>query len=106
MLPFEVQIRTHEMHLAAEYGIAAHWKYKLGGEKGGRRMDEWFAWARKLIEEQQSADDMEEFVRNLKNDTKQDIVVMTPHGENRFSCRRGQRQLTLLIGFTQKSDTE
>lgn len=81
---FEVQIRTHEMHLAAEYGIAAHWKYKLGEEKGGRRMDEWFAWARKLIEEQQSADDMEEFVRNLKNDIKQDIVVMTPKGKSIF----------------------
>lgn len=78
---FEVQIRTHRMHLAAEYGIAAHWKYKLGEEKGGRRMEEWFAWARKLIEEQQAADDMEEFVRNLKNDTKQDIMVITPKGK-------------------------
>ncbi len=81
---FEVQIRTHEMHLAAEYGIAAHWKYKLGEEKGGRRMDEWLAWARRLIEEQQTADDMEEFVRNLKNDAKQDIMVMTPKGKSIF----------------------
>ncbi len=83
---FEVQIRTHEMHLAAEYGIAAHWKYKLG-EEGGRRMEEWLAWARKLIEEQKTADDMEEFVRNLKNDTKQDIVVITPKGESIFLPR-------------------
>ena len=56
-LPFEVQIRTHAMHQAAEYGIVAHWKYKQGETSGN--MDQWTNWARKLIEEQQNSDDME-----------------------------------------------
>lgn len=81
-LPFEVQIRTHDMHQAAEYGIVAHWKYKLGETSGN--MDQWTNWARKLIEEQQNSDDMEEFVRNLKNDARQDIGVLTPKGKPIF----------------------
>ena len=78
-LPFEVQIRTHAMHQAAEYGIVAHWKYKQGETSGN--MDQWTNWARKLIEEQQNSDDMEEFVRNLKNDARQDVGILTPKGK-------------------------
>ena len=81
-LPFEVQIRTHAMHQAAEYGIVAHWKYKQGETSGN--MDQWTNWARKLIEEQQNSDDMEEFVRNLKNDARQDVGILTPKGKPIF----------------------
>ena len=70
------------MHQAAEYGIVAHWKYKQGETSGN--MDQWTNWARKLIEEQQNSDDMEEFVRNLKNDARQDVGILTPKGKPIF----------------------
>ena len=64
-IPFEVQIRTWEMHETAEYGIAAHWKYKQGGEGAGTEKD--FEWIRRLLESQQDAD-AEEYVSSLKID--------------------------------------
>ena len=80
-IPFEIQIRTWEMHKNAEYGIAAHWKYKEGIQ-GKDRMEERLAWVRKIIEAQQTADDVEEIVRAIKNDlAPEDIVVMTPRGD-------------------------
>ena len=80
--PFEIQIRTWEMHKNAEYGIAAHWKYKEGIQ-GKDRMEERLAWVRKIIEAQQTADDVEEIVRAIKNDlAPEDIVVMTPRGDS------------------------
>ncbi len=81
-IPFEIQIRTWDMHVSAEYGIAAHWKYKEGIQ-GRDRMEERLAWVRKVIEAQQTSDDVEEIVRAIKNDlSPEDIVVMTPRGDS------------------------
>lgn len=81
-IPFEIQIRTWDMHVSAEYGIAAHWKYKEGIQ-GKDRMEERLAWVRKVIEAQQTSDDVEEIVRAIKNDlSPEDIVVMTPRGDS------------------------
>jgi len=79
-VPFEVQIRTWEMHQTAEYGIAAHWKYKEG--KGGREADEEkFAWVRRLLESQQDSD-AQEFMQSLKVDMFADeVFVFTPRGD-------------------------
>ena len=79
-LPFEVQIRTWEMHQTAEYGIAAHWKYKEG--KGGKVADEEkFAWVRRLLESQQDSD-AQDFLRALKVDMFADeVFVFTPSGD-------------------------
>jgi GTP pyrophosphokinase len=80
-IPFEVQIRTWEMHQTAEYGIAAHWKYKQGmaNRKLGTEAD--FEWVRKLLETQQDTD-AEEFVRTLKVDMFADeVFVFTPNGD-------------------------
>ena len=76
-IPFEVQIRTWEMHETAEYGIAAHWKYKQGAG-GGTEKD--FEWIRRLLESQQDAD-AEEYVSSLKIDMFDDeVFVFTPKG--------------------------
>ena len=78
-IPFEVQIRTWEMHETAEYGIAAHWKYKQGGSGTGSEQD--FEWVRKLLESQQDAD-AEEYVSSLKIDMFDDeVFVFTPKGK-------------------------
>ena len=80
-IPFEVQIRTWQMHQTAEYGIAAHWKYKQGmaNKKLGSEQD--FEWVRKLLESQQDTD-AEEFVRTLKVDMFADeVFVFTPTGD-------------------------
>ncbi len=79
-IPFEVQIRTWDMHETAEYGIAAHWKYKEGIH-GEDKMEQRLAWVRQVIEAQQTSDDVEEIVRIIKTDlAPEDIVVMTPKG--------------------------
>ncbi len=79
-IPFEIQIRTWDMHETAEFGIAAHWKYKEGVH-GKDKMDQRLAWVRQLIEAQQTSDDVEEIVRIIKSDlSPEDIVVMTPKG--------------------------
>jgi len=76
-IPFEVQIRTWDMHETAEYGIAAHWKYKQGSG-GGSEKD--FEWVRRLLESQQDSD-AEEFVQSLKIDMFDDeVFVYTPKG--------------------------
>ena len=76
-IPFEVQIRTWEMHETAEYGIAAHWKYKQGSG-GGTEKD--FEWVRRLLETQQDSD-AEEFVQDMKIDMFDDeVFVYTPKG--------------------------
>ncbi|MBR2338981.1 MAG: bifunctional (p)ppGpp synthetase/guanosine-3',5'-bis(diphosphate) 3'-pyrophosphohydrolase, partial [Clostridia bacterium] len=80
-IPFEVQIRTWEMHHTAEYGIAAHWKYKLGIQKKDRLEDR-LAWVRQFIENQKETDDAEEFVRSIKTDlSSDDVFVFTPRGK-------------------------
>ena len=76
-IPFEVQIRTWEMHEVAEYGVAAHWKYKQGSGGGSERD---FEWVRRLLETQQDSD-AEEFVQSMKIDMFDDeVFVYTPKG--------------------------
>ena len=80
-MPFEVQIRTWEMHREAEYGVAAHWKYKSGeaGVKAGD--EEKFAWIRRLLEAQQDSD-ASDFMHGLKTDMFSDeVFVFTPQGD-------------------------
>ncbi len=78
-IPFEVQIRTWEMHRTAEYGIAAHWKYKDGIQ--GRADEDKFAWIRNLLETQEDSD-ASDFISNLKVDMFADeVYVFTPHGD-------------------------
>ncbi len=80
-IPFEVQIRTWDMHQTAEYGVAAHWKYKQGmaNQKLGTERD--FEWVRKLLESQQDTDP-DEFVRTLRVDMFADeVFVFTPNGD-------------------------
>ena len=77
-IPFEVQIRTWEMHETAEYGIAAHWKYKQGTGSGSEKD---FEWVRRLVESQQDSNDAEEYVQSLKIDMFDDeVFVFTPKG--------------------------
>ena len=79
-MPFEVQIRTWDMHQRAEYGIAAHWKYKEGKE-GKFDDEEKYAWVRRLLESQQDSDP-EEFIEALKIDMFADeVFVFTPQGD-------------------------
>ena len=78
-IPFEVQIHTEEMHQIAEYGIAAHWKYKQNGQGAGS--EHTYEWVRKLLENQESSD-AEEFIHNLKVDMFADeVFVFTPSGD-------------------------
>ena len=80
-IPFEVQIRTWEMHQIAEYGIAAHWKYK-SGDKGDGDLDRKLEWIAKLIEDESSTADPDEFIDALKIDIFQDeTFVFTPKGD-------------------------
>ena len=81
-IPFEVQIRTWEMHETAEYGIAAHWKYKQQTSSGQPLVgDEAYEWVRRLLESQESSD-AEEFVKSLKVDLFADeVFVFTPQGD-------------------------
>ncbi|MEG0321124.1 MAG: bifunctional (p)ppGpp synthetase/guanosine-3',5'-bis(diphosphate) 3'-pyrophosphohydrolase, partial [Oscillospiraceae bacterium] len=80
-IPFEVQIRTWDMHQTAEYGIAAHWKYKQGMANKNLGTEGDFEWIRKLLENQQDTD-AEEFVRTLKIDLFADeVFVFTPQGD-------------------------
>src|SRR6187455_563874 len=86
--PFEVQIRTEEMHLRAEEGIAAHWKYKEG-RIGDNRDERYFKWMRQLLEVQQEVRDPQEFLQNLKIDLyPEEVYIFTPKGEVR-SLPRG-----------------
>ena len=79
--PIEIQVRTHDMHTLAEYGIAAHWRYKEGG-KGDASYESKLAWVRQLMEWQHDVADATEFVESLKVDVFQDqVFVFTPKGE-------------------------
>ena len=79
--PFEVQIRTEEMHALAEDGIASHWKYKEG-RVGEQRDEPYFQWLRQLLEWQQEVRDPEEFIQNLKVDLyPEEVYIFTPKGE-------------------------
>ena len=80
-IPFEIQIRTWEMHYTAEYGIAAHWKYKAGIEKKDK-LEERLAWVRQLLEVQQDSGDAQDIVRSIKSDiAPEECFVFTPKGD-------------------------
>lgn len=80
-IPFEVQIRTWEMHHIAEYGIAAHWKYK-SGEKSKEEIDQKLSWIAKLIETEDGTRDPDEFMHAIKTDIFHDeVFVFTPKGD-------------------------
>ena len=82
-IPFEVQIRTYEMHHTAEYGIAAHWKYKLK-LKGGKQdqMAENLEWIRKMLEAQNDSEDATDIVKTIKYDlSTNEVYVFTPKGD-------------------------
>ena len=81
-VPFEVQIRTWDMHKTAEYGIAAHWKYKLGVSGGKKSFDERLQWIREVLEAQQESGDAREIVSSIKTDLIPDeVFVYTPKGD-------------------------
>jgi guanosine-3',5'-bis(diphosphate) 3'-pyrophosphohydrolase len=80
-VPFEVQIRTEEMHRVAEEGIAAHWKYKEG-RVGAERDEQYFHWLRQLVEWQQETRDPAEFMQNLRIELyAEEVYIFTPKGE-------------------------
>jgi guanosine-3',5'-bis(diphosphate) 3'-pyrophosphohydrolase len=82
--PLEVQIRTHEMHRTAEYGIAAHWAYKEGKtlKENGQSAEQKLRWFRELLEYQQESQNAQEFMESLKMDIFSDLVfVFTPKGD-------------------------
>ena len=80
-IPFEVQIRTRQMHEEAEFGIAAHWKYK-SGEKAGANIDEKLRWIAQLLESDENTRDPDEFIHSFKTDIFHDeTFVFTPKGD-------------------------
>ncbi len=80
-IPFEVQIRTRDMHHTAEFGIAAHWKYKLG-LNGTQKFEERLSWIRQLLETQQETDDVKDIVTTIKSDlVPEEVYVFTPKGD-------------------------
>ncbi|MBQ8732490.1 MAG: bifunctional (p)ppGpp synthetase/guanosine-3',5'-bis(diphosphate) 3'-pyrophosphohydrolase [Oscillospiraceae bacterium] len=80
-IPFEVQIRTWDMHHTAEYGVAAHWKYKAGIQ-GRDKLETKLAWVRQLLEVQKDSEDAEEIVRLIKSDiAPEEVFVFTPKGD-------------------------
>lgn len=80
-IPFEVQIRTWEMHHTAEYGIAAHWKYKLGISRGDS-LEQRLSWIRQMLENQKESGDATDLVRTIKSDlAPEEVFVFTPKGE-------------------------
>lgn len=80
-IPFEIQIRTWEMHRTAEYGIAAHWKYKLG--RGGKdSLDDKLSWIHRMIETGEETDTAEDLVASIKGDLSiEEVYVFTPKGD-------------------------
>lgn len=79
-IPFEVQIRTWEMHRTAEYGVAAHWKYKLG-MSGRQKFEEKFSWIRQLLESQNVSENPQDIVNTIKTDlVQEEVFVFTPKG--------------------------
>lgn len=81
-IPFEVQIRTWEMHRTAEYGIAAHWKYKLGVKNNDKDNDERLAWIRQMLENQNENAASEDLVNTIKSDLSvEEVFVFTPKGD-------------------------
>ena len=82
-IPFEVQIRTWEMHRTAEFGIAAHWKYKIGMTNGGNEnFNDGLDWIKEMLEAQQETGDPRELVSSIKTDlVPEEVFVFTPKGD-------------------------
>ncbi len=81
-VPFEIQIRTFEMHHTAEYGIAAHWKYKEGIDGNDKSLEQRLAWIRQILESSEVSGDTSELVRSIKVDLSQeDVFAVTPRGD-------------------------
>ena len=83
-IPFEVQIRTYEMHKTAEYGIAAHWKYKLGVKDAdaNKRIEKGIGWVKDLLEAQSESGEVSDIFNTIKNDFVSDeVFVFTPRGD-------------------------
>ncbi len=81
-IPFEIQIRTFEMHHTAEFGIAAHWKYKEGVTGTDKYMEDRLAWIRQVLETSDVSGDASEIVRTIKVDLSQeDVFAVTPQGD-------------------------
>ena len=81
-IPFEIQIRTEEMHRTAEFGIAAHWKYKDGIKRKDNAFDERLSWIRQILDNQRDTDDAEEIIQSIKTDISQeDVYALTPKGD-------------------------
>lgn len=112
--PFEIQIRTYEMHRTAEYGIAAHWKYKEASNNGGAAVpmtvteEEKLSWLRQILEWQRDMSDNKEFMSLLKSDL--DLFRTRYSALHRpamsRTCRTGQRRLILRTAFTPRSATK
>ena len=81
-IPFEIQIRTFEMHHTAEFGIAAHWKYKEGITDNDKRLEDRLAWIRQILDNQTANEDATDIVRSIKVDLSQeDVFAVTPKGD-------------------------
>lgn len=96
-IPFEVQIRTWEMHYTAEYGIAAHWKYKLGmnGKNKEDKLSQNIQRVKKMILDQLEAEDATDIAKNIRNDFEEnDVYVFTPKGDV-ISLPRGSTPIDL-----------
>ena len=108
--PVELQIRTDEMHRRAEYGVAAHWKYKEGKgtplpAKGGDDAGD-LVWVRQLLDWQRETDDPAEFLDSLRFEINSDRGVRVhPQGRGRSRCRRARRRSTSRTRSTPRSAT-
>ncbi|MDO4199814.1 MAG: bifunctional (p)ppGpp synthetase/guanosine-3',5'-bis(diphosphate) 3'-pyrophosphohydrolase [Clostridia bacterium] len=81
-IPFEIQIRTWDMHRMAEYGIAAHWKYKLNAIEQHGKLAGTLSWIRRLLDSHRDSNDMQDVVGNIKSDlAAKEIFVLTPRGK-------------------------
>lgn len=81
-IPFEIQIRTFEMHHTAEFGIAAHWKYKEGITDNNAKMERRLEWIRQILDSQAASTDASDLVRSIKVDLSQeDVFAVTPRGD-------------------------
>ncbi len=81
-LPFEIQIRTFDMHHTAEFGIAAHWKYKEGINTNDKNLENRLAWIRQILDSQTNSDDATDILRSIKVDLSQeDVFAVTPKGD-------------------------
>ena len=81
-IPFEIQIRTFEMHHTAEFGIAAHWKYKEGITENDKKLEERLAWIRQIIDTQDTTNDASDIIRTIKVDlSEEDVFAVTPKGD-------------------------